>query len=218
MAVEDPQDPVVSKLERMDATEIRDLPMFNAVSCQVSSSELETLKDMPGVARVVPDRIIQLLEEPVRDQQGSGSAPGPAAIPLNGGGGSGTAWGINRIGAPSVWDYGINGSGINVSFIDTEINANHPDLAGRVVAWKDLVNNLSSPYDDHGHGTHVAGTIAGTGAGGTKTGVAPGANLILVKVFDSAGNAYTSTLMASSPASTRRSSPTGSSSSIAGSG
>ena len=196
LAVENLQDPVVSELARMDAREIRDLPMFNAVSCQVSPSELETLKDMPGVARVVPDRIIQLLEDSAGNQQGPGSAPGPASTPFDGGGGSGTAWGITRIGAPSVWDYSINGTGINVSVIDTGINANHPDLTGRVVAWKDLVSNLESPYDDHGHGTHVAGTIAGTGAGGTKTGVAPGANLIVVKVFDSTGNAYTSTVMA----------------------
>jgi len=182
----------------MDATEIRDLPMFNAVSCEVSSAELETLQDMPGVARVVPDRVIHLLDEAAIDQQGLGNVLVQTVSPFDNGGGSGTAWGVSRIGAPSVWQYGINGSGINVSVIDTGINANHPDLAGRVVAWKDLVNNLSSPYDDYstGHGTHVAGTIAGTGAGGIKTGVAPGANLIVVKVFDSAGSTYTSTVMA----------------------
>ena len=193
---EDRPEQVISELQRLDATEIRDIPMFNAVSCQVSSSELETLQDMPGVVRVVPDRIIRLLDETGTGQQGSGSAPGTTVTPLNGGDGSGMAWGVDRIGAPAVWNYSINGSGINVSVIDTGINANHPDLAGRVVAWKDLVNDLNSPYDDHGHGTHVAGTIAGTGAGGTKTGVAPGANLIVVKVFDSFGNAYTSSVMA----------------------
>jgi len=194
----DQPEQVISELERMDATEIRDLPMFNAVSCQISSSEVETLKEMPGVARVVPDRVIQLLEDRAGDQQEPGNTAEPAATPFDGGGGSGTAWGVNRIGAPSVWEYGINGSGINVSVVDTGINAIHPDLAGRVIAWKDLVNNQPGPYDDYftGHGTHVAGTIAGTGAGGTKTGVAPGANLIVVKVFDGTGSALTSTVMA----------------------
>jgi subtilisin family serine protease len=44
-----------------------------------------------------------------------------------------------------------------------------------------------TPYDNHGHGTHMAGTVAGTGADGLKTGVAPGANLMAAKVIDNYG-------------------------------
>ena len=194
-ATEDQPDQVISELQRLDAKEIRDLPMFNAVSCQVSSSELETVQDLPGVARVVPDRLIRLLDETVIDPQGSGNVLVQTVSPSDNGGGSGTAWGVDRIGAPAVWNYGINGTGINVSVIDSGINANHPDLAGKIIAWKDFVDNRSEPYDNHGHGTHVAGTIAGSGAEGTKTGVAPGANLIVVKVFNGEGYAFTSTVM-----------------------
>lgn len=189
MAAETLQEPVVAELEQMAATEIRELPVFNAVACNVSSSDLETIREMPGVARVVPDRVIRLPDEPQVSLQdvafGGIVTSGDETV----------AWGVDRIGAPAVWNYGINGSGVNVSVVDTGINANHPDLYGRVILWKDLVNNLPSPYDDHGHGTHVAGTIAGTGAGGTKTGVAPGANLIVVKVFDAGGGTTVSRLL-----------------------
>ena len=70
------------------------------------------------------------------------------------------------------------------------IDAGHIDLdGGKVIAWKDWVNNRTAPYDDHGHGTHVAGIVAGTGEGNTAMrGVAPGAALVGLKVLNSAGS------------------------------
>ena len=86
--------------------------------------------------------------------------------------------------------------------MDTGIDATHPDLNDlddnantndpKVVGWIDYVNSQSSPYDDHGHGTHVSGTISGTGANGVQTGVAPGTQLIVAKVFDAYGSGYSS--------------------------
>src|SRR5438046_2459444 len=83
------------------------------------------------------------------------------------------------------------GAGVSVAVLDTGI-APHPDLTGptnRIVGWVDLVNNQPAPYDDEGHGTHVAGIIAGNGAlarsaGNPRrlNGVAPQANLVGVKV------------------------------------
>ena len=75
--------------------------------------------------------------------------------------------------------------------IDTGIDAGHQDLdEGKVLAFRDFVNGQTSPYDDNGHGTHVAATIAGDGdarADGAYRGVAPGAGLVGVKVLDAAG-------------------------------
>src|SRR5260221_584401 len=73
--------------------------------------------------------------------------------------------------------------------------AAHPDLVpptNRITGWKDLINGKTSPYDDYGHGTHVAGIIAGSGGAAAKAGrdlrgMAPGANLIGVKVLDANG-------------------------------
>jgi serine protease AprX len=75
--------------------------------------------------------------------------------------------------------------------IDTGIDAGHVDLdGGKVLAFKDFVNDRTTPYDDHGHGTHVAAILAGTGEARPDRlyeGVAPGAALVGVKVLDSAG-------------------------------
>ncbi len=99
---------------------------------------------------------------------------------------------IRHINATGVWDLGIDGTGINVSVIDTGVYASHPDIAGRVLKWVDYVNDGNSPYDDNGHGTHVAGTVGGNGSQGTTTGVAPNVSLFAAKVLDRKGDGYES--------------------------
>lgn len=81
-------------------------------------------------------------------------------------------------------------SDVVVAVIDTGIDTSHTDLdGGKVIAWKDWVNNRTTPYDDNGHGTHVSGIISGTGEGNQNyRGVAPGASLIGLKVLDSEGS------------------------------
>lgn len=108
-----------------------------------------------------------------------------------------------------VNDFGLDGdrdgnpasyttSDIVVAVIDTGIDAQHIDLdGGKVIAWVDYVNGKSTPYDDNGHGTHVAGIIAGTGEGNSAyRGVAPGVALIGLKVLDSQGSGSLSDVQA----------------------
>ncbi len=87
---------------------------------------------------------------------------------------------------------------IVVAVIDTGIDASHVDLdGGKVIAWRDWVGNRTTPYDDNGHGTHVAATVAGTGEGNANyKGVAPGAALIGLKVLDSNGDGTMSNVTA----------------------
>jgi serine protease AprX len=87
--------------------------------------------------------------------------------------------------------------------IDTGIDANHVDLdGGKVLAFQDFTEAtfdaaLDTAYDDEGHGTHVAGTIAGDGDGGADgRGVAPRAALVGLKVLDANGNGSTSDVIA----------------------
>jgi serine protease AprX len=85
-----------------------------------------------------------------------------------------------------------------VAVIDTGIDAAHVDLdGGKVIGWKDLVNNRTTPYDDQGHGTHCASIVAGEGdSNPVHKGVAPGAALVGVKVLDSQGSGSMSTVTA----------------------
>lgn len=79
---------------------------------------------------------------------------------------------------------------IVVAVLDTGIDGNHVDLdGGKIIGWKDYVNSQSSPYDDNGHGTHVAGIVAGEGDGNPNyEGVAKGAALVGIKVLDRNGS------------------------------
>lgn len=85
---------------------------------------------------------------------------------------------------------------IGVAVIDTGI-FRHKDFEGRIAAFVDFVNGRRTPYDDSGHGTHVAGIIAGNGeaSSGRYRGVAPQAALIGVKVLDNAGNGRIATVI-----------------------
>ncbi len=91
---------------------------------------------------------------------------------------------VPQIGAPAAWQAGYTGRGVTVGVLDTGVRADHPDLAGKVVEAQDFTGTRPDASDDLGHGTHVAGTIAGTGAasGGRYRGVAPDARLISGKV------------------------------------
>ncbi|MEJ2854090.1 MULTISPECIES: S8 family serine peptidase [unclassified Saccharothrix] len=102
-----------------------------------------------------------------------------------------------QVGAPAAWRLGLDGSGVKVAVVDTGVDAEHPDLAGRVAAAADFTAD-GDTVDRHGHGTHVASTIAGTGAssGGRYRGVAPGATLLSAKVFDRDGSGDESQVMA----------------------
>ena len=78
---------------------------------------------------------------------------------------------------------------IGVAVLDTGIYR-HIDFDNRIIAFKDFINNRSIPYDDSGHGTHVAGIIGGNGtaSNGRFKGIAPMSQIISVKVLDSYGN------------------------------
>ncbi|MFA5162671.1 MAG: S8 family serine peptidase [Elusimicrobiales bacterium] len=98
-------------------------------------------------------------------------------------------WGIARVNAKSAWARGLDGSGVKVGIVDTGIDLSHPDLAGNIAASYNAVNHDISANDDHGHGTHVAGIIAGMGAGEDGVfGVAPKARIYAAKGLDAKGS------------------------------
>ena len=153
------------------AKEVRQLWIINAIALDATPDVIEELKKKNGV-RVIPDYKVKLLE---------------TAQTLN----TETTWNFELINVTGVWSLGINGSGVKVAIVDTGINADHSELVGKVIAWADFVSGQSStPYDDNGHGTHVAGVIAGN-----TVGVAPGVSLIVAKAFDSSGSGWISDII-----------------------
>ena len=95
---------------------------------------------------------------------------------------------------------GLTGRSVVIAVLDTGIDT-HEDLTkptNRILAWKDLVNQEESPYDDNGHGTHVAGIIAGNGSysNGKYRGMAPEAMLVGVKTLDEEGSGRLSDVIA----------------------
>ena len=94
---------------------------------------------------------------------------------------------VPQVGAPEAWAAGFTGTGAKVAVLDTGYDANHPDLAGVVDAAQDFTDEGIG--DTVGHGTHVASTIAGSGAAsdGRRKGVAPGARLLIGKVLGEFG-------------------------------
>jgi subtilisin family serine protease len=103
---------------------------------------------------------------------------------------------VPNIGVPQVWATGLKGQGIRIAVIDTGIDDTHPDFAGRIRAMESFVDD--TPRDENGHGTHVAGIVAGSGAksGGKYVGVAPEADLYVAKVLDGDGSGSMSGVMA----------------------
>ncbi|TXS52315.1 S8 family serine peptidase [Streptomyces sp. t39] len=105
---------------------------------------------------------------------------------------------VPLIGAPGAWAAGYTGKGVKVAVLDTGIDVGHPDFAGLIDGTASFVPG-EGVTDVNGHGTHVAGTIVGSGAasGGDHKGVAPGADLFVGKVLGGAeGSGQDSWVMA----------------------
>ncbi|GAA3484783.1 S8 family serine peptidase [Streptomyces yanii] len=103
---------------------------------------------------------------------------------------------VPQIGAPEAWAKGVDGKGVKVAVLDTGVDLNHADVKDRVTATQSFVPG-ATVQDGNGHGTHVASTIAGSGAnsGGKYKGVAPGADLLVGKVLNDSGSGQYSWIM-----------------------
>ncbi|MEV0618137.1 S8 family serine peptidase [Nonomuraea sp. NPDC050404] len=104
---------------------------------------------------------------------------------------------VPQVGAPQAWAEGLDGAGVKVAVLDTGVDDTHPDLKDRIAESTSFVPG-QEVKDVNGHGTHVASTVAGTGAasGGENKGVAPGAQLLVGKVLGDDGYGQDSWIIA----------------------
>lgn len=143
-----------------------------AIAASLPQQAVEALEKNPRVAYVEPDIRVQ-------------------ALAL----GDTLPWGVDRIDAEVVHQYN-NGSGARVAVLDTGIDYTHPDLDDNYADGYDFANGDADPYDDNGHGTHVAGVIAAENDGAGVVGVAPSASLYALKVLDAGGSGTISSVVA----------------------
>ncbi|UEC41800.1 MAG: Peptidase families S8 and S53 protein [Methanothrix sp.] len=158
----------------------RSFRVINGVSGTISPEAFGALGADPDVLGVYPDGSVVVAQ--------------PANATPDDGGFCAT----ERVNAKPLWDLGIDGAGVVVAVLDSGIDKNHPDLAGKVVGEVNFVDSERTTDDLLGHGTAVAGIIAGSGtaSGGRYTGVAPGASLLNVRVIDSKGSGQISDIIA----------------------
>ncbi len=165
-----------------------ELPQIDALAGRVPLKNILDLIEIPGVVMIELDGILEV--------SNADAAEGHGVIDAR-------------------EETGYDGSGTTVAIIDTGIDAKHASLDDldddgwsddpKVIAFYDVTNETNAgitngtteAYDDHGHGSHCAGTTAGTGAPNYEyVGMAPGAKLVGVKVLDAGGSGSFSGVMA----------------------
>ena len=167
---------LASLIQQVGGIPGRALPLIGARVGQVPDASLAILADSPLIQNLSIDRPI------VGANERTGAT----------------------IGATTVrHDLGYDGTGVGIAIIDSGVASSHDDLtapghAGRVANFVDFVNGLDTPYDDFGHGTHVAGIVAGNGfdSSGARSGIAPAAHLMVLKVLDGSGRGHISNVIA----------------------
>jgi serine protease AprX len=175
-------------VRRLGGQVTRALPIIAGFAATVPAAAAGGLAGLPGVRAVTPDDRVRV--------QGTASSGGIRSVYPK------------VVKADVAWNRGVTGSGVTVAVLDTGVAPNLPDLAGRLVQVTDDLSGQVTPCknlsgeldcnDRYGHGTFIAGLVAGSGAssGGKWKGVAPGARVLSVKTAGADGSADVSNILA----------------------
>jgi len=170
---------------------IKPLWIANFIHCHASVDVVNLLLTRKDISYIEVDKEHELLinstvnggEQPNSPKELPDKLDSPSVV-----------WNVTQIFADQVWDLGFTGQDIVVAILDTGVNYNHEDLQGNM--WEhpnypnhgyNFVENNYNPMDFQSHGTHVAGTVAGNGSSGMITGIAPGAEIMALKVLSDQG-------------------------------
>ena len=178
-------------IERLGGKVKHPLKLIDGLSADIPRGQLKKLRDDPAVASVEVDGRLTAFDH----------GPNTGDLEYE------NAWGVEHIGTREVHLAGNTGQGIKLAIIDTGIDYIHndpddtpyvvdPEFAFNYKGGEDFLTYDGDPYDDHGHGTHVAGIIAAEHNGYLVTGVAPGVDLYALKVLGANGEGDYSGLIA----------------------
>lgn len=156
----------------------RELGIINGFAAALTDEEIAGLKSSPDVLSIDPVVERHLLSV------GPTFAPRPTGSPMTLE--QTVPWGIDLIHARDVWPHS-RGANVNVAIFDTGVATDHPDLAANIASGLNTLTRGTNFADDHGHGTHVAGTLAAIDNGFGVVGVAPEARIWPVKVLGADG-------------------------------
>jgi serine protease AprX len=165
-------------IEKYGGTVTSELTLISSLAADLPVNVVANLRAEPVVSAITTNAAVQMTGK------GESSDPTPASdYP-------------DLVGADLVWEQGVTGEGVTVAVVDTGLS-NHPGLVNkvqgvtknRIVGWVDFVEGSNAPRDPHGHGTHIAGIIANAQVGPDSewNGVAPGVQLVGVRVLDENG-------------------------------
>ncbi|GHG27800.1 S8 family peptidase [Streptomyces zaomyceticus] len=148
---------------------------LNGYAVELSEAQAKKLAADPAVSSVVQNRVFTI----------DGTQPSPPS------------WGLDRIDQKALplnqsYTYpDTAGQGVTAYIIDTGVRISHSDFGGRAFNGYDAIDNDNVAQDGHGHGTHVAGTVAGT-----SYGVAKKAKIVGVRVLNNQGSGTTAQVVA----------------------
>lgn len=156
--------------------EIKDeLPIINGFTTELDEATLaKLLERKPDGISIFVDEQYKMIDEPVIMNQPDFTVQTDNAV--------------KTLGVDKLWEKGFTGKDVTIAIVDTGIYP-HKDFEDKIIGFKDFCNGYKEAYDDQGHGTHVAGDSAGTGAmsQGKYKGTAPDAKLVGVKALDKNG-------------------------------
>jgi serine protease AprX len=172
-----------ASVEAVGGRVTKSLPIVDGVTAKIPAGRLDDLARYDHIRHVTPndDVSFQQATSTEFDLQ-------PARVQ-------------KEMGSDRLWDQGITGRGVTVAVLDTGVHMAHPDLAGRVLHCEDMSHEAGTAADcadTFGHGTFMAGLVAGNGAssGGRYKGAAPESKIVAVKAAGYDGSTDVSTILA----------------------